>query len=149
MRFTMLIPKINYVVVFMKSFIRFATQHNDYNSSISHVSRLFLRAPDVELHCTDEHYSSSLSISKTSNCVYMLNTYLTPPINQLCTIEYFLKHTISFKNTTTVKSSQHISAYIQWFQILPEQHQKYVGETVDIWFLLVSHHCYIPVPLKR
>ena len=115
------------------------------NSSISHVSRLFLRASDVELYCTDEHYSSSLSISTTSNCVYALNTSLTPPRNQLCTIEYFLKHTISFKNTTTVKPSQHISAYIQWFHILPEQHQKYLGETVDIWSLLLSDHCYIPV----
>ena len=93
------------------------------NSSISHVSRLFLRAADVELHSTNEHYSSSLSISKTSNCVYALNTSLTPPRNQLCSIEYFLKHTISFKNTGTVKPSQHITAYIQWFQILPEQQQ--------------------------
>ena len=84
------------------------------NSSISHVSRLFLRAADVELHSTNEHYSSSLSISKAS---------LTPPRNQLCSIEYFLKHTISFKDTGTVKPSQHISAYIQWFQILPEQQQ--------------------------
>ena len=110
------------------------------NSSISHVFRLFLRAPDVELHCTDEHYSSSLSSSTTSNCVYALNASLTPPRNQLCTIDYFLKHTITFKNTTTAKPSQHISAYIQWFNIhvLPEQHLKYLGETVDIWSLLLS-----------
>ena len=67
------------------------------NSSISHVSQLFLRAPDVEFHCTDEHYSSSLSISKTSNCVHIFNS------TKSCTAEYFLKHTIYFKNTTIVK----------------------------------------------
>ena len=85
------------------------------NTSISHVSRLFLRAADVELHSTNEHYSSSLSISKTSNCVYALNTSLTPPRNQLCSIEYFLKHAISFKNTGTVKPSQHTFSGFKFF----------------------------------
>ena len=95
------------------------------------------------LNCTALMSITVLHCPSAQHLIVFMHS--TPPKNQLCTIEYFLKHAISFKNTTTVKPSQHISAYIQWFHILPEQHQKYLGKTVDIWSLLLSDHCYIPV----
>ena len=115
------------------------------NSHIMHISRIYQRASDVELYSTNECYSSSTSISKMSNCAYVLNTTSVPPRIQLCTIQYFVKHSISFEKSGIASPLEHISAYIQWFEILSELHQEWLGDTVDVWSPNVSQHCYVSV----
>ena len=117
------------------------------NSSVAHVSRFCQRSSDVELYCTSENYSSSTSISKLSNCAYALNTSVTPFRSQLCSIQCYVKHAISIANGGIGTSSAHISAHIQWYEVLSEHDQKWLGETTDLWSLQLSQHCYIPVYL--
>ena len=100
------------------------------NATTMQVSRLYIRCSDVETYSTNEHYSSSSSMSKRSHCAYGLNTSVFPNKKQLCSIECYIKNSVINLHSS---KSEHILACVKWFQILPGEQQKSLGDTVDLW----------------
>ena len=100
------------------------------NATTMQVSRLYIRCSDVETYSTNEHYSSSSSMSKRSHCAYGLNTSVFPNKKQLCSIECYIKNSVINLHSS---KSEHILACVKWFPILPGEQQIGLGDTVDLW----------------